>query len=137
METIKISNVELINALVPGLQELAAIRTSGKIAYNVAKTLKAADLAMTAFNDQKKLALEAVCAKDDKGSPKIDKNEYVFETDEIKQEAMKDITTLLTTEIDLDIYPISIDEFQALKDVSASTILRLGKFVTEPQEATV
>jgi Ser-tRNA(Ala) deacylase AlaX len=132
--TIKISNAELLNALVPGLQELAAIRTNGKIAYNVAKTLKSCDVAVTAFNDQKKLTLEGACEKDEAGKPKIEKDEYVFASPEVKEKVIQDINELIKTEIELDIYPIDITEFQALEGVSAGTILRLGQFVKDELE---
>jgi len=134
MMNIKISNAELLNALVPGLQELAAVRTNGKIAYNVAKTLKSCDIAVSAFNDQKKLVLEASCEKDEAGKAKIEKNEYLFATPEDKEKAIQDINDLIKTEIDLDIYPIDIADFQTLQDVSAGTILRLGRFVKDELE---
>lgn len=131
---IKITNVELMNALVPGLQDLAGIRTSGKIAYNVAKTLKNCDVAVQAFNDQKKLVLEEACTKTEDGKPKIEGNEYVFDTPEVKAKAVTDLNSLLVAEINIDVYPISIADFQQLKDVSAGTILRLGQFVEEEAE---
>lgn len=128
---IKISNAELLNALVPGLQELAGIRTNGKIAYNVAKTLKSCDIAVTAFNEQKKIVLESACEKDENGKAKIEKSEYVFSTPEVKEATIQAINDLIKTEIELDVYPIDIADFQALEGISAGTILRLGQFVVE------
>jgi len=130
--TIKITNAELLNALVPGLQELAGMKTSGKIAYNVGRTLKNCDIAVTAFNDQKKVTLEAAASKDKKTKePVVEKGEYVFPSDKIKEETIAELNGLLTAEIDLDVYPITGDEFGALANVSAGLYLRLDKFVTD------
>lgn len=130
--TIKITNAELLNALVPGLQELASMKTNGKIAYSVGRTLKNCDIAVTAFNDQKKVTLEAAASKDKKTkAPIVENNEYVFPSDEVKQKTIAELNALLTTEIDLDVYPISGDEFGALENVSAGLYLRLDKFIAE------
>lgn len=134
--TIKITNGELLNALVPGLQELAGMKTNGKIAYGVGRTLKNCDTATTAFNDQKKAILTSYAKKDKDKQPLIDtvKNEYMFPNDKAKQSAVEEISQLVATEIDLEIYPITSDEFGQLDEVSAGLYLRLGKFITDPLE---
>lgn len=129
--TIKITNGELLNALVPGLQELAGMKTSGKIAYGVGRTLKNCDVAVAAFNDQKKVILTSAAKKGKDKEPLTEGNEYVFPNDEVKAAAVADINALITTEIDLDIYPITSSEFEALEEVNAGLYLRLGQFVTE------
>lgn len=129
---VKITNAELLNALVPGLQELAGMKTNGKIAYNVGRTLKSCDTAVNAFNTQKKVILETAAKKDKDGNAIIEKNEYVFPSDKIKTKTIEELNDLLTTEIDLEVYTIAPSDFEALENVSAGLFLRLDKFIAEP-----
>lgn len=126
----KITYQRLIDELAPGLQELAQKPTSTKVAYNVAKSIKAAQEAIEVFNSAKKNIIESLCKKDDKGKPVLENNSYVFEGDN-QIEAQAKLAELVKTEIDVDLFPITINDIEQMKDVTGKMMFNLQLFIKE------
>lgn len=127
----KITNAELTTNFIQALRELSSLRTNTKVAYNTVKTIKSTDVAIGNYDAARKNILETRCEKEG-DKPKIDKetNEYVFASDEVKKEAIDSINELALTEIELEVFPVKIEDF-GNTEISALTLLGLKDFVTE------
>lgn len=125
----KLTNLELTGSFIPALQELAAQKTSVDVASNVVDTFTNASKAVESFEAKRKTLIEARCEKNEDGSPKTDGKDYVFASDEVKQEVVGLIEELAKTEIELEIFPIKKDDLKSVP-ISAAVMLSLKDFIT-------
>lgn len=146
----KITNKDLREIFIPHMRELSTVRTSTKVAYNAAKTIKSALKASEDYDTARKTLLDGSASKDENGKPKtgpepiLDTNgnpvmeggkpktemSYLFDTPEAKVECLKQIRELDAMEINLDIFPVSLDDLSS-SQITAQMILALRDFITE------
>lgn len=69
------------------------------------------------FNDDRNKIAQEFCAKDEQGRPKVENDNYVFDTDESKQACIKEINILLGETID-----INVDDINSLKTIMNNTL---------------
>lgn len=130
---IKLTNSELTSSFVEALKELSTIRTNSKVAYNTAKTIKSTNSAFEVYSEARKAILETRCTKGEDGKPKIEKNEYVFESDEVKKEVLDNISELNKAEVELEVFPVKLSELNNV-EISANVIFGLKDFIQEDTE---
>jgi hypothetical protein len=128
----KITNAAIAQVFIPALRELSALKTSSKVAYNTARTIKSASAVIETFDSTRKQLLESAASKNEDGTPVIDKekNEYVFVSDEEKSACLKSLVDLGNIEVDLDIYPVRLDDLSSTQ-ITGQMVLSLGEFITE------
>lgn len=139
----KISNLELKASFQPTLVELAKSKTNARLSYNIAKTIKSVGSAIDTFDEARKQIIETRCNKDDAGKPVTEEKEvinqqgqtvkvsdYVFPNDDVKKEVLGLLQDLEKQEVDVEIYPVSLDDFGSI-EISGLTLLALKEFVTE------
>jgi hypothetical protein len=124
----KLKNMEIMMEFIPALHELKSLRTGTKIAHNAVRTEKTCVDALKAYDEARLTALKQVCQKDDKGEPLTKDGQYVFETDEIKLGIEKDIKALADTDVEVEIWPLHISEFDHMKEMSGSLLEKLLKY---------
>ena len=148
--SMKITNADLRGIFIPHLRELSTIPTSTKVAYNAAKTIKSALGSSEAYDTARKTILDTSASKDDKGTPKTgletivdaagnpimengkpkQEMSYLFDTPEIKADCLKKLRELELMEIELDVFPVSLNDFGS-SQITAQMILALKDFITE------
>jgi hypothetical protein len=121
----------MTNSFLAGLRDLSTIRTNSKVAYNTAKTIKSTMAAVENYDAARKSIIETRCEMVD-GKPKVDKekNEYMFASEEIKADTEKQIADLSKEEVEIEIYPIKLDDLSNT-ELSAQVLLSLKEFITE------
>lgn len=107
--------IKLSNALLFTTQFAQALQvlkqstfTTGKAIDKAAKTLRAIDRAGMAVVNIRLAILELHAVKNDDGTAKIENGEYVFESDDKKGEALKQIEEMLNKETILSQSPIPL-----------------------------
>lgn len=83
------------------------------IAYAISKNAKTIEAAVKAFGEVRTNILESCAKKDADGKPIIEDNQYII--DDVEK-FNADINELLTTETEVDIHKVHIDEFAKLDD---------------------
>lgn len=160
---IKITNNDLIKSFLPALKEISLLRTPTKVAYNVQKTIKNCDELSKLHESARISILESRCLMDSNNNPRIEfykesgLNEYVFQTPQIRAEALKSTAELAQQEVEVEIFPITIDDIDMAllqvpildKDgnimrteyskasISGEILLHLRDFISEPEELQV
>lgn len=125
----KITNGKLMDFFRPSLKELFTIPTNSKVAYNIAKTAKNVDVAIMDYQLAEKNIIESRCIIES-GKPKTKNNEYVFANESIENEAKDEVLKLKNSEIEIEVFPISIAEI-GNAEISAKVIYGLGEFIKE------
>lgn len=126
---IKITNNEIVNNLLPALRDLSKVKTNSKVAYNIAKTIKKIVNAIEPYGTARTSLLENSCVQID-GKPKIENGEYIFSSDQIKNNCLKEINELSLLELEIDIFPIKFSEIENI-EIAAITLLNLNNFIED------
>lgn len=96
--------------LMETLQELGNIKLSAKVAMAIFKIGKHVETeAANAQSIYAKL-IKTYTKKDENGNPSVDKNEFVFESDEAKKEFMKEYTSLMEQTFEVPHHKLHIAE---------------------------
>lgn len=131
---IKISNKQLINLFVRELDKLSNLPSnskSGKLKYAIKRTLPSVQEAIEKFNKERSQIFEDRAKVDENGNPKFDENgNYLFDSKEIRKEAFEALNQLDNKEIEIEIYPIGLEDITAVcGEISIGTEINLGEFI--------
>jgi len=142
--TINISNLELKASFQPTLIELSKSKAPLKVSWNAAKTIKSVGAAIDTFDAARQNILESRCSKDSEGKPvtetqnvineqgiTVPSSVYVFPTPEIKAETESLLDALAKTMVDVEIYPVKLDDFGSSEQITGLSVLALREFITE------
>ena len=131
---IKITNKQLINAFTRELEALSKLPSnpkSGKLKYAIKRTLPSVQEAIGNFNKQRTQIFEDRAKVDENGNPKFDENgNYLFDSKEIRKDAFNALHQLEEEEIEIEIYPVSINDITAVAgEISIAQEINLGEFI--------
>jgi hypothetical protein len=124
----KIKNMDIIMDYLPALQELKAMRTGTRIAYNAVKSEKQAREAAKDYDTARLSLLEAACTKGEDGKPAIKDGNYQFDSDEVKKNMEDQIRLLAESEAEVEVWPVNFEEVQPLKDMTGNLLDRLMRY---------
>jgi hypothetical protein len=118
-KTIKVSNAELLGFVIPAFIKMKESVLPTRVSYKVIKTLASCTMAGADYDKERFEIIEQKCKKDENGKPVFDeKNNYLFDSDEISNSVYTEIEGLLKREVEVVVYPISIED---IPDVSLQT----------------
>jgi hypothetical protein len=123
----KLKNIEL-QPLLTSLVELAALKTGFKVANATVKSIRKLEECIKDIDKARLNIIEANCLKEN-NKPKIEKEEYLFESEEQKKKVTEEIGNLFELEIDIDIHSLPSKDFEDIKDITPALVYRLGKFI--------
>ncbi|MDO5402987.1 MAG: hypothetical protein Q4F11_06065 [Eubacteriales bacterium] len=129
---IKLGNIE---NMVTVLQSVMKKKLPVKLSYAVSKNVKTLTSECENLYEQRIKILNDSSSKDDKGNPVIKDNQYVFNSDDEKSGAIKAITELLNTEVDVEIMNISMNDvekcdeakYDALTGIELDEVMKMVK----------
>lgn len=141
---LKIKNSELFSELMPALAELKSMPISGKIAVSVVHSYRAGNSVVADYEEARVSVLKSNCKKDEngkeltkiinneKGEPILNgdgtvKQEFVFESDEVKTKVATEIKALLDSEVEFDIYPVSLSDIEKMSNITGDLLEPLVK----------
>ena len=125
---LNIKNIELLGNLMPALAELRSLRTSGKVASCCVLTFRNGEEKVKAYEETRLAMLKASCKKDDKGEPMIDKNEYLFETEEDKLKLTDEIKLIAEQEVEIEVHAVSVEDVEKIQDFSGELMDKLMSY---------
>lgn len=137
METtkkIKITNKELVNVFFRAFNDLSKLPSnakSGKLKYAIKRSLPSIQAAVESFEKKRVQIFEDRAKVDENGNPKFDeKNNYLFDSKEIRKDAFNALHQLEEEEIEIEIYPVSINDITAVAgEISIAQEINLGEFI--------
>lgn len=104
----KFTNQELLNNI-GALRSVAQKQLPVKISYAIAKNISKVDAELKIYNKERQKLVDKYAEKDNKGQPKIDKNNQYHIKKECLASWNKDIQDLLSIEAEIDVYKFSVD----------------------------
>ena len=137
METtkkIKITNKELVNVFFRAFNDLSKLPSnskSGKLKYAIKRSLPSIQAAVESFEKKRVQIFEDRAKVDENGNPKFDENgNYLFDSKEIRKDAFNALHQLEEEEIEIEIYPVSINDITAVAgEISIAQEINLGEFI--------
>ena len=142
MATIKMTNRAFLNKFYPSFLELTKLPSntkSGKIKYAVKRSLGSVQDALDKYTSVKQEIFEERAKLDESGNPVMGQdNSYIFESKEIRKEAIDTVKELDNKEIELTVYPITKENLIAsVGSISIGMELNLEGFVLIENEELV
>lgn len=122
---LKIKNIELLGNLMPALAELRSLRTSGKVASCCVLTFRNGEEKVKAYEEIRLAMLKASCKKDAEGNAAIDKNEYLFESEEDKFKLTDEIRIIAEQEVEIEVHAVTTEDVEKIQDFSGELMERL------------
>ena len=98
---------ELVERLAPSMAHSAQAKLPGKVAYRLAKNIRAIQPELDAFNDARNKLMQEL------GKPSEDGQNYLFEG-ENGEIFTKEINSLLDMEVTITLMRVSLDELQTI-----------------------
>lgn len=140
MVTIQITNKNLMDKLLPSFTELSKLPSNpktGKIRYAIKRSLGSFQDAAERYNSARIELFEERAKMDENGNPQTEKDgSYIFESKELRKEAMEKLKELNEKEISLTIYPIRKSVLQAATgNISIGTEINLEGFLVNDVDA--
>lgn len=135
-KTIDITNKRFMNRLNPAFTELANLPSnadSGQLKYAIKRSLGGFQDAVDRYSKKRREIFEDRCKKDKDGNPEFgNKEEYLFEGKDEREEAFKLIEELDDEVIKLTLYSITLENvLKATKTISIGLELSLEGFLEE------
>lgn len=126
---IKIKLSKLIDSI-NVLKELAGKPVRGRTAYQLGKIIKQVDEEFALFNDARLKLIQQYAAKDENGQYKMDaNNQHTFEGENLTK-FMKEINSLLDTDVELAASTVKLEDLEELAFTPAQMV-QLDAFIEE------
>ena len=129
---IKLTVGELVNST-EVLQKLAGMELKAKLAFQVSRLLKSADKEIQVFNEARMNLVKKNGEKDENGELKTDEQGNCKIPPEFIETFSKELTELLTTEVEINANKLKIDEFGDLEFTPAE-MAQLDPFIDFGEE---
>ena len=135
---IKIKNKVLVNNLFRAFNDLSKLPSnpkSGKLKYAIKRSLPSIQEAAENYNKTRTQIFEDRAKVDENGNPKFDENQnYLFDSKAVRQTAFDALHKLEEEEVEIEIYPISINDITAVAgEISIAQEINLGEFIIEAE----
>lgn len=132
----KTTNKKFIHAFIPTFQELSNIASNpktGKLKYAIKRNLPIIEETLSKYEKSRQTIFEDRAKHDENGNPMFDANkEYLFQSKELRKEAFEKIAELDNTEIEIDIFQISMSDLtDAIGEISIGREINLEGFIEE------
>lgn len=118
--------------LLPALNELSLLKGNAKVAYATAKNIKILTSALEIKNKVHESIVKAHAIQDAEGKfPTDEKGEFLFETEEVKDSVIKELTDLDALDSEVSIHLIYQADIETVQEITGNLILRLGEIISE------